>query len=375
MLTAFVNELLKKTVREVRPFLGVEQRFFDALPFISKPSIESPIDHRTKSSTRRSNSSERNRPRTSARRGGSSGDGRANTPGPRAASAEEKQFLAGTAINPDSRIILEKGSDDLSVRALDLICPIGMGQRALVVASPGLGKTTFLKNICNSVTKGYPEMKVYCVLVDERPEEVTDFKRSVEAEVYSSSMDESQGNHIKVVDVVMAKAFKDAAGGKDVMILLDSLTRLARVHNSTHRSGGRTLSGGVGAGAMEIPRRIFGAARNIEGSGSITIIATVLVDTGSAMDTVIFEEFKGTGNMELVLSKNLAKARVFPAIDVLKSATRRTDLLFEPEEHQQLELLYRNLATTDQGAPIERLLSLLKKYPTNSELLASFKAR
>jgi len=262
----------------------------------------------------------------------------------------------------------------LSVRALDLICPIGKGQRALVISSPGLGKTTILKNICNSVTKGYPDMKVYCALVDERPEEVTDFKRSVTAEVYSSSMDQSQENHIKVVDKVIAEAFKEAAAGHDVMILLDSLTRLARVHNANYRGGGgRTLSGGVGAGALEVPRRIFGAARNVEELGSITIIATILVDTGSNMDNVIFEEFKGTGNMELVLSKKLAENRVFPAIDVSKSGTRRVELLFDSEEYSRLVLFYRSMAAMSSAGAMEKLIEMLQKYPSNSEFLKSFK--
>jgi len=289
-------------------------------------------------------------------------------------SEAEKMFLNGTAINPYPRIILEKGSDDLSVRALDLICPIGMGQRALIISSPGLGKTTFLKNICNAVTNGYPDMKVYCALVDERPEEVTDFKRSVAAEVYSSSMDHSQENHIKVVDKVIAEAFREASDGRDVVILLDSLTRLARVHNTNHRgSGGRTLSGGVGAGALEVPRRIFGAARNVEGMGSITIIATILVDTGSNMDNVIFEEFKGTGNMELVLSKKLAENRVFPAIDVSLSGTRRAELLFEPEEYNRLVLFYRNMAAMSRTGAMEKLIEMLDKYPSNSGLLKTYK--
>ncbi len=308
-----------------------------------------------------------------SRRGQSRPQQRSNVPVRRVVSSEEKKFLAGTAINPHPRIILEKGSDDLSVRALDLICPIGMGQRALVVSSPGLGKTTFLKNICNAVTNGYPDMKVYCVLVDERPEEVTDFTRSVNARVHSSSMDHSYENHIKIVDKVIAEAFKEAAAGHNVMILLDSLTRLARVHNLQHRGGGRTMSGGVGAGALEVPRRIFGTARNVEGLGSITIIATILVDTGSAMDNVIFEEFKGTGNMELVLSKKLADIRVFPAIDVSKSGTRHTELLFEPEEYRGLELLYRGLATMNTVTAMEKLLEMLQKYPSNSDLLKSFK--
>ncbi len=216
-------------------------------------------------------------------------------------------------------------------------------------------------------------MKVYCVLVDERPEEVTDFTRNVNAEVFSSSIDHSHENHIKIVDTVLAKAFKEAASGHDVMILLDSLTRLARVHNSQHRSGGRTLSGGVGAGALAAPRRIFGAARNVEGMGSITIIATILVDTGSRMDDIIYEEFKGTGNMELTLSKELATVRIFPAIDALKSSTRRAELLFEPEEYRCLELLRRGLAATHPVAAMEKLIEMLRRYPTNSELLESLK--
>ena len=308
-----------------------------------------------------------------SRRGKSRQQQHSNMSARRVTGADEKKFLAGTAINPDQRIILENGSDDLSVRALDLICPIGMGQRALVISSPGLGKTTFLKKISNAVTNGYPDMKVYCALVDERPEEVTDFTRSVNAEVYSSSMDHSHKNHIMIVDKVIAKAFKEAAAGHNVMILLDSLTRLARVHNSQHRSGGRTLSGGVGAGALEVPRRIFGAARNIEGLGSITIIATILVDTGSNMDNVIFEEFKGTGNMELVLSKKMAENRVFPAIDVLKSGTRRAELLFDPEEYRRLGLLYRSMATMNNVNAMEKLIEMLHKYTHNSDLLESFK--
>lgn len=307
------------------------------------------------------------------RRGQSRPQHRSNVPARRAVSSDEKKFLAGTAVNPHTPITLEKGSDDISVRALDLICPIGMGQRALIVSSPGSGKTTFLKNICNAVTNGYPEMKVYCVLVDERPEEVTDFTRSVTARVYSSSMDNSNESHIKVVDKVIAEAFKEAAAGHDVMILLDSLTRLARVHNTQHRGGGRTMSGGVGAGALEVPRRIFGTARNVEGLGSITIIATILVDTGSAMDTVIFEEFKGTGNMELVLSKELAQKRVFPAIDVPKSGTRRAELLFEAEEYKRLTLLHRGMASMNNVTAMEKLIEMLQKFPSNSELLESFK--
>jgi transcription termination factor Rho len=299
---------------------------------------------------------------------------RPNASAQRKVSADERKFLGGTALNPDERIILEKGSDEISARALDLICPIGMGQRALVVSPPGTGKTTILKHIARSVLKGYPDMKVHCVLVDERPEEVTDFKRSVDANVYASSIDQSHGSHIKVVDTVMAEAYTEAVAGNNVLILIDSLTRLARAHNTQHQSRGRTLSGGVGAGALEVPRRILGAARNAEEMGSITIIATVLIDTGSNMDKVIFEEFKGTGNMEMVLSRDLATSRVFPAIDVSKSGTRRAELLFEPEEFRCLELLRRGLASVGIVPAMEKLLSLLQEYPSNSDLLKAFKA-
>jgi len=306
-------------------------------------------------------------------RGHSRSGRRPNASAHRKISPDEKKFLGGTALNPDERIIFEKGSDELSVRALDLICPIGMGQRALVVSPPGTGKTTILKNIARSVLIGYPDMKVHCVLVDERPEEVTDFKRSVDAKVYASSIDQSLDSHIKVVDTVIAEAYKEAVAGHNVMIMIDSLTRLARAHNTQHQSRGRTLSGGVGAGALEVPRRILGAARNVEEMGSITIIATVLIDTGSNMDKVIFEEFKGTGNMEMVLSRELAISRVFPAIDVSKSGTRRAELLFEPDEFRCLELLRRSLANVGTVPAMEKLLTLLQEYPNNSDLLKLFK--
>jgi len=216
-------------------------------------------------------------------------------------------------------------------------------------------------------------MKVYCVLIDERPEEVTDFRRSVDAEVFSSCMDEQYERHIEIAEKVMDRSFKDAAAGKNVMILFDSLTRLARVYNAKRQSGGRTMSGGVDAGALEIPRRIFGAARNVEGQGSITIVASTLVDTGSRMDDVIFEEFKGTGNMELVLSRKLASNYVFPAIDVPKSGTRRAELLFEnSDEYRRIQLLQQGLRGTNNGAAMESLIAMLKKYPTNQDLLNVF---
>jgi transcription termination factor Rho len=291
----------------------------------------------------------------------------------RSVTPDEKKFYSGTAIDPSPRIILEKGSSEFTVRALDLICPIGMGQRGLIVSSPGSGKTTFLKHICHAAGKSVPELKIFCLLIDERPEEVTDFKRSVNAQVFYSSMDQSYDNHIVTANKVMHEAFREAASGKDVMILIDSLTRLARVHNVQSRSSGRTLSGGVDAGALEIPRRIFGAARKIREGGSIAILATILVDTGSRMDDVIFEEFKGTGNMEVVLSRELSGRRMFPAIDILKSNTRKVEQLLDPEEYKKFELLRRAFAEFSEVEAMQKLLDMLKKYPTNKELLAAIR--
>ena len=208
----------------------------------------------------------------------------------------EKRFLNGVAIHPTPCIRLSSGSPQFSMRAMDLITPIGMGQRGLIVAPPGSGKTTTLKHICQAVGTAYPEIKLYALLIDERPEEVTDFKRSVTAEVHASSSDESYAQHVRVANELLAKARKEAGEGRDVMIVIDSLTRLSRVHNAEQRSSGRTMSGGVDARALEIPRKLFGAARKIENGGSLTILATILVDTGSRMDQVIFEEFKGAVN-------------------------------------------------------------------------------
>jgi len=294
-------------------------------------------------------------------------------PSRRTVTPEEKKFLAGTAIDPSPRIILEQGSSELTVRALDLICPIGMGQRGLIVSSPGLGKTTFLKHICQAAGKSCPDLKVYCLLVDERPEEVTDFKRSVNAQVFYSSMDQSYENHIATAERAMNQAFKDAAGGHNVLMLIDSLTRLARVHNAQRGSSGRTLSGGVDAGALETPRRIFGGARKIRDGGSIAILATILVDTGSRMDDVIFEEFNGTGNMDVVLSKELAGRRIFPAIDIFKSNTRKAELLFNPDEYKRVELLRKALAEFSPVEAMQKLHELLAKFPTNAELLMAIK--
>ena len=291
---------------------------------------------------------------------------------PRRVDEAEKKFLAGTPIDPSPRIRLEAGSQELTMRAMDLICPIGMGQRGLIVAPPGSGKTTFLKHICQAVVKSCPHIKLYCLLIDERPEEVTEFRRTVPGEVHYSSSDQSYEHHIEVADKLMRQAFVDGAAGRDVMIVIDSLTRLARVHNAQTRSSGRTISGGVDARALEVPRRIFGAARKIEGAGSISILATVLIETGSRMDEVIFEEFKGTGNMEIVLSREIANHRIFPAIDIAKSATRKQELLFDPKEYPQVERLRRSLAGLGTIEAAQTLLKKLQQFPTNKELLGTF---
>ena len=284
----------------------------------------------------------------------------------------EKKFLAGTPIDPSPRIRLEAGSQELTMRAMDLICPIGMGQRGLIVAPPGSGKTTFLKHICEAVSRSVPQLKLYCLLIDERPEEVTEFKRTIPGEVHYSSSDQSYEHHIEIADKLMRQAFVEVAAGGDVMIVIDSLTRLARVHNAQTRSSGRTISGGVDARALEVPRRIFGAARKIENGGSLTMLATILIETGSRMDEVIFEEFKGTGNMEVVLSREIANHRIFPAIDISKSATRKQELLFEPMEYAQAEKFRRSLAGLGTVEAAQTLVQKLKQFPTNKELLSTF---
>ncbi|WP_049722827.1 transcription termination factor Rho [Gilvimarinus polysaccharolyticus] len=284
----------------------------------------------------------------------------------------KKRFLNGVAVHPAPCIRLESGSSELSVRAMDLITPIGMGQRGLIVAPPGSGKTTILKHICQAVGEAYPDIKLYALLIDERPEEVTDFKRSVPAEVHASSSDESYTEHVRVANELLDTACKQAGEGHDVMIVIDSLTRLSRVHNAERKSSGKTMSGGVDARALEIPRKLFGAARNIENGGSLTILATILVDTGSRMDQVIFEEFKGTGNMELVLSREIASHRVFPALDVAKSSTRREELLLAPKDIDKVRALRRSLTNLRPMEGAKTLVELLDKFPTNGSLLKQF---
>jgi len=280
-----------------------------------------------------------------------------------------KRFLNGVAIQPAPCIRLELGSQQLTTRAIDLISPIGMGQRGLIVAPPGSGKTTMLKHICQAVGEAYPEIKLYALLIDERPEEVTDFKRSVSAEVHASSSDENYEQHVRVANDLLDIAIKEAGEGHNVMIVIDSLTRLSRVHNAGIKSSGRTMSGGLDARAMEMPRKLFGAARNIENGGSLTILATILVDTGSQMDQVIFEEFKGTGNMEIVLSREAANLRIFPALDIAKSSTRREELLLSSKDIQSVRILRRALTNLKPEEGAMKLVELLEKFPTNAELL------
>ncbi len=291
----------------------------------------------------------------------------------RRVSESESRFLAGTAVDPSPRIRLEDGSKELTMRAMDLITPIGMGQRGLIVAPPGSGKTTFLKHICQAVGKAAPAVKVYCLLIDERPEEVTDFRRSVPAEVRWSSSDETYENHIRVADELMRQAMAEAGDGGNVMVVIDSLTRLSRVHNAERGGSGRTLSGGVDARALEIPRRIFGSARKIENGGSLTILATILVDTGSRMDQVIFEEFKGTGNMEIVLSREISGHRIYPAVHIAKSGTRKEEILFAADELEKVRKIRRALAELGTVEAAKTLVEQLQKYPTNKDLLAALR--
>ncbi len=281
----------------------------------------------------------------------------------------ERKFFTGTPVDPSPRIRLEDGSSELTMRAMDIICPIGMGQRGLIVAPPGSGKTTFLKHICQAVAKACPTMKLYCLLIDERPEEVTDFKRSVAADVRASSTDQQYEHHVATADALMRQAIREAGAGENVMVLIDSLTRLARVHNAERRGGGRTISGGLDARAMEVPRRIFGAARKIENGGSLSILATILIETGSRMDEVIFEEFKGTGNMEVVLAREISQRRIFPAINIAKSGTRREELLLPAPEHKKVQMLRRALADLNAVEAMQSLTERLSKFPTNKAML------
>lgn len=274
-----------------------------------------------------------------------------------------------TPIYPVERIRMETGSKNISARLIDLIAPIGKGQRGLIVSPPKAGKTTLLKTIANSIAINHPEIVLLVLLVDERPEEVTDIRRSVKGRVVSSTFDEMPENHMRVSDMVLEMAKRLVEARRDVVILLDSLTRLSRASNLTVNPSGRTLSGGLDPSALYRPKRFFGAARNIEEGGSLTVLATALVDTGSRMDDVIFEEFKGTGNMELVLDRGLAERRIFPAIDINRSGTRHEELLFSEEELRRVWKLRGMLASMEPMQAIEQLIGLLSHTNSNEEFL------
>lgn len=276
-----------------------------------------------------------------------------------------------TPLYPLDRLDLETTSSEYSTRIVNLLSPIGKGQRGLIVSSPKSGKTIVLKKIANAITKNHPEVKLIVLLIDERPEEVTDMQRSVNAEVISSTFDEPPERHVQVSEIVIEKAKRLVEAKQDVVILLDSLTRLARAYNTVVPHSGKILSGGVDANALHKPKRFFGAARNIEEGGSLTIIATALVETGSRMDEVIFEEFKGTGNMELVLDRKLSERRIFPAIDVNRSSTRKEEELLSPEELNRIWVLRKVLSELSSTDAMELLINRLKGTRNNKEFLYS----
>ena len=267
--------------------------------------------------------------------------------------------------------VVEKDKKDLSDRVIDIVSPLGKGQRALIVSPPRTGKTVLLQNIANSITKNHPECYLIVLLIDERPEEVTDMQRSVDGEVVSSTFDEPASRHVQVSEMVMEKAKRLVEHGRDVIILLDSITRLGRAFNTVVPSSGKVLTGGVDANALQRPKRFFGAARNIEEGGSLTIISTALIDTGSRMDEVIFEEFKGTGNSEIVLDRKIADKRVYPAIDIMKSGTRKEELLIENEQLQKIYVLRRILDPMGTTDAIEFLIDKLSQTKTNDDFYDS----
>jgi transcription termination factor Rho len=288
-------------------------------------------------------------------------------------SKERIDFENLTPLFPDEMINLENRADGISTRIIDLFSPIGKGQRGLIVSPPKAGKTILLEKIANGITVNHPEISLMVLLIDERPEEVTGMQRSVKAEVISSTFDQPVNNHIKVAEIVLERAKRLVEQKKDVVILLDSITRLARAYNQTIPTSGKTLSGGLDSSALYLPKRFFGAARNIEEGGSLTILATALVETGSRMDDVIFEEFKGTGNMELRLDRELSENRIFPAIDIRKSGTRKEELLIPKENLQKIWLLRRALSSQSSLGAVKLVINKLKKTKKNREFLDSIK--
>ena len=292
------------------------------------------------------------------------------------ANTRRPNFEDLTPIFPNERIRLERPGGSIAMRIVDEISPVGKGQRGMIVSPPKAGKTTLLKDVAKSITRNHPDMYLIILLIDERPEEVTDIREAIEGkhvEVIYSTFDELPEHHKRVSEMVIERAKRLVEGGKDVVILLDSITRLARAYNLTVPPSGRTLSGGLDPAALHMPKRFFGAARKMREGGSLTILATALVDTGSKMDDVIFEEFKGTGNMELVLDRKLSEKRVFPAIDIQKSSTRRDDLLLTPEEQQAMDNIRKALNGMKADEAVENILNLFTKTKTNEEFIQSVK--
>ncbi|MBI1803603.1 MAG: transcription termination factor Rho [Ignavibacteriae bacterium] len=279
-----------------------------------------------------------------------------------------EDFARRTAIDPNEQITLAGASNDISMRVVDLLCPVGKGQRALIVSPPKAGKTMLMQQFAHAISTNHPEINLIVLLVDERPEEVTDMSRTIRGEVFASSNDSDRDSHVRLAKLVLEYAKRKAETGRDVVLLLDSLTRMGRAFNAAQRSSGRTMSGGVDIRALEIPKRIFGSARALEGGGSLTIIATALVETNSRMDELIFQEFKGTGNMELVLSRDLANERIFPAINIQESGTRREELLFA-HDTGRYQMLRRALNRMKPKEAMLAMLQMLGRYPTNGKLL------
>jgi transcription termination factor Rho len=275
-----------------------------------------------------------------------------------------------TTIDPIEKFKLETSPDLIETRVIDMVTPLGKGTRGLIVAPPRTGKTTILKQIANAITANHPEVHVLVLLIDERPEEVTDFQRSVKAEVVASSNDQDLETHVRLSRFMIERCRRMVEAGKDVFVLLDSITRVARAYNSAHGGSGRTMTGGVDARALEIPRKMFASARKIEEGGSLTILATALVDTGSRMDELIFQEFKGTGNMELILDRKLSDRRLFPAIDIPKSGTRKEEKLFPKHQIEAVRKLRRTMVDLNPVEAMETLIAALRKHRTNDELLA-----
>lgn len=286
---------------------------------------------------------------------------------------KRKSFDDLIPIFPNERLRLETVSNEYSMRIIDLVSPIGKGQRGMIVAQPKVGKTTLLKKIANSITANNPEVELIVLLIDERPEEVTDMKRSINGEVIYSTFDELPEHHVKVAEMVLERAKRLTEQNKDVVILLDSITRLARAYNLVVPASGRTLSGGLDPSSLHKPKRFFGAARNIENGGSLTILATALIETGSRMDDVIFEEFKGTGNMEVHLDRKLSEKRIFPAIDINKSGTRREDLLLSKEEQEAVYTLRKALSNLNTADVTEQVINLMLSTKNNQEFIEKIK--